>query len=330
VIAAAQAPPPDLALVAPATAPALPPTVRLTCFQPCVAEVRVVARPSPVLRVAVPTAGAAVLATGRRGLRAGVPVRLSLRPTALARRLGLTGARAPGRLHADIRVVVREPLRTLTPTRPLTLGPDRPWPVTIGRSVRGRPLTALLPPRGDGPLVVAAIHGTEPVTARLARAALRGVGAERLRAAVVVVANPDGLAAGTRHNARDVDLNRNFPSSDWGRAPVVAPGPRPASEPETRALMGLVRRLAPPALVTVHSPLAMVEDPRRGPLARFLAARTGLPLRPSVGYPTPGAMGRWTGELGVPDVTLELPPGPLRGRDVAALRAVLTGAAPGG
>ena len=69
-------------------------------------------------------------------------------------------------------------------------------------------------------LVIGSIHGNETaghaVIARL-RAATPPAG---VRLLLVRTANPDGVAAGTRQNARGVDLNRNFPHN-WragGRA----------------------------------------------------------------------------------------------------------------
>jgi murein peptide amidase A len=150
----------------------------------------------------------------------------------------------------------------------------------FGHSVEGRPLEVTR--SGDGRrrvLVVGAIHGDEPQTPRVVRAA-------RARGGVTVYAvpvlNPDGLARGTRTNARGVDLNRNFPQR-WrtGARGRFFPGPRAASEPETRALMRLVRRIDPHVTVHYHQPYGFVNrsegaDPA---LLRAYARRTGMTVR---------------------------------------------------
>jgi protein MpaA len=194
-------------------------------------------------------------------------------------------------------------------------------PVSYGRSVQRRPLEAWLPGGAPEMLVLAGIHGEEPETTVLLSSALRSIVPSALRCAVVLAANPDGLARGTRGNAAGVELNRNFPSADWSaelaahhftrgepQDVTLSPGSSPASEPETLGLMALVRELGPRACVAVHSPLGCVIDPESGPLARWLARETGLELRHSVDSPTPGTLDTWVRETtGAAAVTLELP-----------------------
>jgi protein MpaA len=209
------------------------------------------------------------------------------------------------------------------PTRPRPLrGTVAAEPHTYGASVQGRPLEAWRPSQGPAELlIVAGIHGEEPETTVTLSAALRSVPPGDLRSAVVLAANPDGLARGTRGNARGVELNRNFPTSDWsGAAPahhftraepqdvLLSAGSGPASEPETTALMALVADVRPAAVLTFHAPLGCVLDPEQGDLAQRLARATELPLRRDVPSPTPGTLDTWVREsAGVPAVTLELP-----------------------
>src|SRR5436305_371644 len=70
--------------------------------------------------------------------------------------------------------------------------------------------------------------------------------------------NPDGVAAGTRQNARGVDLNRNFP---WRWRPlggVYDSGPRALSEREARIARTLILRLHPRLTVWFHQHLDLV------------------------------------------------------------------------
>jgi len=95
---------------------------------------------------------------------------------------------------------------------------------------------------------------------------------------------------------------------DAPRDVALSPGEAPGSEPETRALIALIEKLSPEAVVAMHSPLACIDDPNDSELGRWLAERTGLPLVPDVGYPTPGSFGSWGAERGLPVVTYEFEP----------------------
>jgi murein peptide amidase A len=189
-----------------------------------------------------------------------------------------------------------------------------------GTSLEAVPLTVYLPDSWAAEIVVlASIHGDEAETTVVVSEAMRCIPRGDLRSAVILCANPDGMLRGTRGNGRGVDLNRNFPTSNWSPDPVfyksrandvrniaLSPGSQPASEPETRALLSLLERLKPRAVLSLHSALACVDDAGASHLGRRLADRSSLPFLTEIGYPTPGSMGTWAGERGLNLVTLEL------------------------
>ena len=184
----------------------------------------------------------------------------------------------------------------------------------FGRSIEGREIRATVLGAGkETVLLLGVVHGNEPLgEGLLDRFILEAqANSELLRGFRVVVApvvNPDGLARRTRHNARGVDLNRNFPAANW--TPVARHGAYPGSEPETRAVLKLMRQFRPTRILAIHSPLDCVNfDGPAEPLARAIAAVTPFPLRASIGYPTPGSLGSYAGvDLRTPTITLELGP----------------------
>ncbi len=205
-------------------------------------------------------------------------------------------------------------------------------PDVYGHSHLGAPLEVWRPSGACQMLVFAAIHGEEGETASALSRALRHLPEPSPHCAVVLAANPDGLARGIRSNARGVELNRNFPTSDWQPDPVMhrstldaprdvalSPGSAPGSERETKALIALINELKPEAVVALHAPLECIDDPNDTKLGRWLAERTGMPLVPDVGYPTPGSFGTWGRENGLQVVTYEFE---LTNPDAAAARHV--------
>jgi protein MpaA len=183
----------------------------------------------------------------------------------------------------------------------------------MGYSAQGKPIRGTV--LGEGPetcLLIGVIHGNEPMGAPLLERFLDQaendaslIAGKRL--VVIPVLNPDGLERGSRTSSRGVDLNRNFPASNWRPSPRH--GDVPASEPETRALLRVIRQFRPARILSIHSPLRCVNyDGPAEELARAMAQATGYPLRPSIGYATPGSLGSYAGDdLLIPTITLELP-----------------------
>ena len=150
----------------------------------------------------------------------------------------------------------------------------------VGHSVQGRRIVAHElgdPAAARKVLVVGCLHGNECAGIAVVNRLRRLGPLEGVDLWLVPDANPDGHRARTRGNAHGVDLNRNFPHR-WKRLRgLFYSGPRPASEPETRALMGLIRQLRPAVTIWFHQHLNMVVLTRRNPgLERRFARLAGL------------------------------------------------------
>ncbi len=169
-----------------------------------------------------------------------------------------------------------EPTGSVEPTTVVSQVTTR----SIGVTVRGRPI--VLERFGSGSrhiLIVGGLHGDEAgglLGARF-KAYLRSHPSAIPTDTVVDViayANPDGRALKRRTNARRVDLNRNFPASNWTRKhPRGTPshGKKAASEPETRALVRLLADEKYLRVITLHSRGGFIDPDGAG--SRALAKR---------------------------------------------------------
>ena len=182
--------------------------------------------------------------------------------------------------------------------------------VPIGRSLDGRPIVVerVGDPHGPRVLVVGCIHGNESAGLAVVRAL------ERMHPDVdlwiVPNLNPDGYAAGTRGNARGVDLNRCWPVSQ---------------EREIRIARRLILRLRPRATIWFHQHMDLVWAWGGSTAAgRVYARAAGMRL-----YHHPWVEGsgtEWQNRRlpGTAAITVELPAGRLSPAQVRAqMRAVL-------
>ncbi len=190
----------------------------------------------------------------------------------------------------------------------------------LGQSVDGRPIEMTVFGReGETTLILGAFHGNEPSGADVARSLIEHLRAHPeltrdRRVAVVPVVNPDGLLAATRHNRRNVDLNRNLPARNFPSKPGAkfAGGPFAGSEPETQAVVTAIREIRPVKIISIHS----IARGRHGnnydgpahDLAVEMSRHNRYPVLTTMGYPTPGSFGSWAGvDQQIPTITLELP-----------------------
>ncbi|MBI5945166.1 MAG: hypothetical protein HY864_12415 [Chloroflexi bacterium] len=206
-------------------------------------------------------------------------------------------------------------------------------PSVIGYSVSGRPLDVYTFGSGERQrMIVAGIHGGyEWNTIALADELIKYIyeHPEVIPSDVTLFIlrnmNPDGDARDHgidgRVNDHGVDLNRNFPTNwaaDWDRDGCWNYGPTtggtgPASEPETRAVMGFLQNHRIETLISYHSaalgvfPGGEPWEERSTQFAKALGKATGYPFPPiDTGCKFTGTLADYAVELGAVSVDMEL------------------------
>lgn len=202
---------------------------------------------------------------------------------------------------------------------------------SIGTSVQGRPITAYKFGSGGSRIVyVGGTHGNERSSASLLQRwvdyleANPGLVQAGRAVTIIPILNPDGYAANGRTNARNVDLNRNFPSNNWKKS-VTMPdksvnanggGSSPLSEPESAALAGYINSQNPRLVLTYHATGGVVIPNDAGDsasLARNYADRSSVYFAANAAtatlfeYDTTGALEDWLHDKrGTPALLIEL------------------------
>ena len=171
-------------------------------------------------------------------------------------------------------------------------------------------------------LVIGVFHGDEPQGKYLidkyltTSKSLISRGDKSYTAIFIPCLNPDGMQLNRRTNANEVDLNRNFPTKNWGEDTSKAGsnpanyfgGPSPASEIETKFVVDIIEKYNPKLIISLHAPYKIVNyDGPAEEIAQKISDIIGYPVEASIGYPTPGSFGTYCGvERNIPTITLEL------------------------
>lgn len=226
-------------------------------------------------------------------------------------------------------VVDERTYNLLRPATKLTRGLN-----TVGRSVQGRAIQVRvvgnLATAKRRVLLMGCVHGNECEGVPVLRSIANSTPPAGVAYVIFTYPNPDGRTAGTRGNARGVDLNRNAigwqPASARGNP--YYPGTGPLSEPESVAIHDVFRAARPTAFMSFHQALRCIDFSGRGKQWAGTYARiSGLPVKELSAYR--GSIGTWVGNRypSMVSLTVELPrpvPAWMIDSNIAAVKRVAT------
>lgn len=151
----------------------------------------------------------------------------------------------------------------------------------------------------------------------------------RIVIAPIVTVDPFFYKKPTRTNSRKVDVNRNFPTTDWSTKALELwkkryyknkrrfPGHKALTEQETIFQVNLIKLYNPNYVISVHAPLQLLDydgpslkskdSSETKKLLKQMSEKAGN--YKVANYPFyPGSLGNWAGnERKIPTFTLELP-----------------------
>jgi protein MpaA len=242
----------------------------------------------------------------------GYPQAKTDKPRAKAFELSPT-SREPGSAGAARQVPDWDPFTNASRSSLL----DEPRWERIHRSTDRRPIESVALGTGrDRVVVMSSLHGDETQSIALIDHLARHVAAhptEFRDASVLFIRtpNPDGVTARSPYNARGVDLNRNFPASNWKADAAKHTGDKAGSEVETRAILRLITDFRPGRLIHVKDSAGggfVNHDGGLRDLAQQTGQLVGLKVVKDLGRATTGSIESFVAtELNVPSLTILLP-----------------------
>ena len=178
----------------------------------------------------------------------------------------------------------------------------------LGHSITGRPIYGEFIGEGtEKILFVAGVHGNEwvgtPLLFRLRQYMLDHPEILTEKQVILIpMLNPDGWVDDMRSNRKRVDLNRNFPSENYGRGLT---GDNPLSEPESKILFDVINTVRPTRIIGIHQPFTCVDyDGKESEeLAKIMSEKSGLPIK-KLGVRS-GSLGAYV-QKKYPLITLEM------------------------
>lgn len=211
--------------------------------------------------------------------------------------------------------------KILTQPSTITLVHDAEHDKVFGYSTLGKPIEGYELGTGAETLFFfGAIHGNEKGTAVLMEELAATLIADpslipdHKKVVIIPNTNPDGFyGRDDKLNSNGVNLNRNFPTTDWIEYddkddPETYAGPEPFSESESRLIKDVVENIEPSVMIAFHSMGALVSPEFNDAsieLSEWYSAHTGYEYYDEWDYA--GTATRWFVETtGKPATTVEL------------------------